>query len=75
MEGYQWAHPSQCVTVFSAPNYYYRCGNQAAIMLVDEYMNHSFIQYFASPDKGEKVRHWTHLNAIQIVFILFRGKF
>ena len=24
-------------------------------MLVDEYMNHSFIQYFASPDKGEKV--------------------
>ena len=59
MEGYQWAHPSQCVTVFSAPNYCYRCGNQAAIMLVDEYMNHSFIQYFASPDKGEKVRHWT----------------
>ena len=28
MEGYQWAHPSQCVTVFSAPNYCYRCGNQ-----------------------------------------------
>ena len=23
--------------------------------MVDEYMNHSFIQYFASPDKGEKV--------------------
>lgn len=34
MEGYQWCHNQQCVTVFSAPNYCYRCGNLAAIMEV-----------------------------------------
>lgn len=32
MEGYSWTHPNTCVTVFSAPNYCYRCGNMAAIM-------------------------------------------
>jgi hypothetical protein len=61
MEGYQWAHPNQCVTIFSAPNYCYRCGNQASIMMVDEYLNHSFITYSASPDRGEKVTY--HLSS------------
>lgn len=36
MEGYQWQHNRAVVTVFSAPNYCYRCGNQAAIMEVDD---------------------------------------
>jgi serine/threonine-protein phosphatase 2A catalytic subunit len=36
MEGYQWQHSSMVVTIFSAPNYCYRCGNQAAIMEVDD---------------------------------------
>ena len=39
MEGYNWAHDHNVVTVFSAPNYCYRCGNQAAIMQVDEQLN------------------------------------
>jgi len=29
MEGYSWAHEKKVVTLFSAPNYCYRCGNQA----------------------------------------------
>jgi len=36
MEGYQWQHNKSVVTIFSAPNYCYRCGNQAAIMEVDD---------------------------------------
>ena len=36
MDGYQWTHKKGVVTIFSAPNYCYRCGNQAAIMEVDD---------------------------------------
>jgi len=36
MEGYQWTHDNKLITLFSAPNYSYRCGNQAAIMKVHE---------------------------------------
>ena len=28
MEGYNWSHDRNVVTIFSAPNYCYRCGNQ-----------------------------------------------
>ena len=44
-EGYEWSHDQAVVTVFSAPNYCYRCGNQGAIMEVDEHMNREFLQY------------------------------
>uniref|UniRef100_A0A7S2V1V5 Serine/threonine-protein phosphatase n=1 Tax=Fibrocapsa japonica TaxID=94617 RepID=A0A7S2V1V5_9STRA len=49
MEGFTWAHPGQCVTVFSAPNYCYRCGNLAAIMEVDEHRGYRFIQFEPAP--------------------------
>ena len=38
MEGYNWSQDGNVVTIFSAPNYCYRCGNQAAIMEIDEQM-------------------------------------
>ena len=38
MEGFNWNHGSSIVTIFSAPNYCYRCGNQASIMEVDEHL-------------------------------------
>ncbi len=34
MEGYNWGHKQKILTIFSAPNYCYRSGNQAAIMAV-----------------------------------------
>jgi serine/threonine-protein phosphatase 2A catalytic subunit len=49
MDGYQWGHGKQVVTIFSAPNYCYRCGNNAAIMEVDEHNRFLFIQFDPAP--------------------------
>jgi serine/threonine-protein phosphatase 2A catalytic subunit len=51
MEGYSSTHDQRVVTIFSAPNYCYRCGNQAAIMVLDENMQQQFIQFDPSPEK------------------------
>ncbi|CAI7773692.1 unnamed protein product [Closterium sp. NIES-53] len=53
MEGYNWAHEQKVVTIFSAPNYCYRCGNTAAILEVDESMSQTFIQFEPAPRRGE----------------------
>ncbi|KAH8429871.1 Serine/threonine-protein phosphatase PP2A catalytic subunit [Aspergillus melleus] len=53
MDGYFWSHPENVVTVFSAPNYCYRCGNQAAIMEVDEHLAYKFIQFDPAPRNVE----------------------
>jgi diadenosine tetraphosphatase ApaH/serine/threonine PP2A family protein phosphatase len=53
MEGHNWCHDQAVVTVFSAPNYCYRCGNLAAIMEVGEGMGTSFLQFEPAPRRGE----------------------
>jgi len=53
MDGYNYAHEGNVVTIFSAPNYCYRCGNQAAIMPVDENMRKTFMQFDPAPRQGE----------------------
>lgn len=55
MEGFNWAHDGDVVTIFSAPNYCYRCGNQAAILEVDDTMNQVFLQFDPAPREGEPV--------------------
>lgn len=42
-------------TIFSAPNYCYRCGNMAAIMEVDENLKQTYIQYDPAPRKEKEV--------------------
>jgi serine/threonine-protein phosphatase 4 catalytic subunit len=52
MEGYKHHFDSQTVvTVWSAPNYCYRCGNVAAFMDVDEKMVKSYHIFNAAPDE------------------------
>jgi serine/threonine-protein phosphatase 2A catalytic subunit len=53
MDGYNWSHEKSVVTIFSAPNYCYRCGNQAAIMEVDENLQKTFLQFDPAPRRGE----------------------
>jgi len=40
-------------TVFSAPNYCYRCGNLAAMIEVDENMKSTYMQFDPNPRRGE----------------------
>ena len=54
MEGFQWGHGNAVVTIFSAPNYCYRCGNQAAIMEVDEHNRFVFIPFDPCPRNDHK---------------------
>lgn len=51
MDGYNWCHEKNVVTIFSAPNYCYRCGNQAAIMELDEKLQYTFIQFDPAPKR------------------------
>ena len=48
-EGYQFMFDNGLVTVWSAPNYCYRCGNDASIMEFDEHMNRAFKIFEACP--------------------------
>ncbi|GJY56553.1 serine/threonine-protein phosphatase PP2A-2 catalytic subunit [Tanacetum coccineum] len=53
MEGFNWAQEKNVVTVFSAPNYCYRCGNMAAILEVGENMEQNFLQFDPAPKQIE----------------------
>jgi hypothetical protein len=51
-EGYKYMFDEQLVTVWSAPNYCYRCGNLASIMTVHEDGTRAFTVYDAAPENA-----------------------
>lgn len=56
MEGFQWTHNGKVLTLFSAPNYCYRCGNQAAIMELGENGRRVISQFNPAPRDGASLR-------------------
>jgi len=57
MEGFQYAHNYQLLTLFSAPNYCYRCGNLAAILEIDDEFNKEIRQFDAAPRETDSQIH------------------
>lgn len=53
MEGFGWHHDKGLITIFSAPNYCYRCGNQAAILEIDDSLAQNILQFDPAPRRGE----------------------
>lgn len=52
MEGYREMFKEQLVTVWSAPNYCYRCGNVASILELDENLAKSYKMFEAAPQES-----------------------
>lgn len=72
-EGYKYMFDEQLVTVWSAPNYCYRCGNMASILTIKEDGSRNFTVYNAAEenerDQGmlrqrKAVRHFYCLAAM-----------
>lgn len=55
MEGYSMIFNDSLVTVWSAPNYCYRCGNIASVMEFDEHLNRSFKKFDAAPQENRNI--------------------
>lgn len=54
MSGYREMFDGGLVTVWSAPNYCYRCGNAGAILELDDSMNATFTTYGAAPAEEQQ---------------------
>jgi serine/threonine-protein phosphatase 2A catalytic subunit len=71
----RWSQERNVVTIFSAPNYCYRCGNQAAILEVDDALKYTFLQFDPAPRAGEPLvsrrpPDYVRLPSMHHVFVL-----
>ena len=55
-EGYEVLFDGKVITVWSAPNYLYRCGNKASVLCVDEKMGREFKMFKESERQARFVR-------------------
>ncbi|KAI9101869.1 Metallo-dependent phosphatase-like protein [Phlyctochytrium arcticum] len=55
MEGFKLMFKNTIVTVWSAPNYCYRCGNVAAILELDEHLGKNYKIFEAAPQEARGI--------------------
>ena len=55
MEGYKFMFGEKLATIWSAPNYCYRCGNSAAILELDDNLNKKLMNFEAAPVENRSV--------------------
>ena len=60
-KGYNLKHKDQVVTIFSAPNYCYRCNNLAAILEMDEHLDENYMLAYLERAK----LHFYNLNIVK----------
>lgn len=55
MEGYKLMFDDKLVTVWSAPNYCYRCGNVASVMKLNDQLEKEFVLFNAAPQDSSSI--------------------
>ena len=71
MEGYKQMFNNSLVTVWSAPNYCYRCGNVAAILQLNESLSRNYVIFEAAPQvRSSFDRSFTFIILIIIIIII-----
>jgi len=68
MDGYQTIFDGKVSTIWSAPNYCYRCGNVAAILEISENLTKYFNTFVASPDSQRQTPGFNNLKEIPDYF-------
>lgn len=67
-EGYKYMFDEALATVWSAPNYCYRCGNMAAILIVRENGTRSFTVYGPAEENERDTAQQRTRRAVRRVF-------
>jgi len=67
-EGYKYMFDEALATVWSAPNYCYRCGNMAAILIVQENGTRSFTTYGPAEENERDTAQQRTRRAVRCLF-------
>ena len=67
-EGYKYMFDEALATVWSAPNYCYRCGNMAAILIVRENGTRSFTVYGPAEENERDTAQQRTRRAVSFLF-------
>jgi serine/threonine-protein phosphatase 6 catalytic subunit len=67
-EGYKYMFDEALATVWSAPNYCYRCGNMAAILIVRENGARSFTVYGPAEENERDTAQQRTRRAVSFLF-------